>query len=88
MFTESRRTQAYLREFLEANGYGGKVLTFNGTNTDPDSVALTCWLRCPAEVAVAGGRSDLDGVACAVQSAGDWFDRPAAHFPDIVAALA
>lgn len=40
VFTESRRTQAYLRQFLEANGYAGKVLTFNGTNTDPDSVSI------------------------------------------------
>jgi hypothetical protein len=40
VFTESRRTQAYLRQFLEANGYAGKVLTFNGTNTDTDSVSL------------------------------------------------
>lgn len=40
VFTESRRTQAYLRQFLEGNGYAGKVLTFNGTNNDPDSAAL------------------------------------------------
>lgn len=40
IFTESRRTQTYLRQFLEASGYAGKVLTFNGTNTDPDSVSL------------------------------------------------
>jgi superfamily II DNA or RNA helicase len=45
VFTESRRTQAYLRQFLEANGYAGKVLTFNGTNNDPDSAALyQSWL--------------------------------------------
>jgi len=45
VFTESRRTQAYLRQFLEGNGYAGKVLTFNGTNTDPDSLALyQSWL--------------------------------------------
>lgn len=37
VFTESRRTQTYLKEFLEANGYAGKVATFNGGNTDPDS---------------------------------------------------
>lgn len=37
VFTESRRTQEYLKEFLDANGYAGKVLTFNGTNRDPDS---------------------------------------------------
>ena len=40
VFTESRRTQSYLKEFLEANGYAGRVLTFNGTNRDPDSIAI------------------------------------------------
>ncbi len=45
VFTESRRTQAFLRQFLESNGYAGKVLTFNGTNSDPDSVAVyQSWL--------------------------------------------
>jgi len=37
VFTESRRTQQYLKDYLDANGYQGKVVTFNGTNTDPDS---------------------------------------------------
>ncbi|MBM3272936.1 ASCH domain-containing protein [Candidatus Kaiserbacteria bacterium] len=37
IFTESRRTQTYLRGLLEANGYAGKIVLFNGTNTDPDS---------------------------------------------------
>jgi hypothetical protein len=36
IFTESRRTQEYLRNFLEANGYGGNIVLFNGTNTGPD----------------------------------------------------
>ena len=30
IFTESRRTQDYLRDFLEANGYAGKVVTYSG----------------------------------------------------------
>lgn len=30
IFTESRRTQNYLRDFLEANGYAGNVLTYSG----------------------------------------------------------
>lgn len=34
IFTESRRTQAWLKEYLEANGYRDEVLTFNGTNKD------------------------------------------------------
>ena len=37
IFTESRRTQAYLLRLLEANGYAGKLVLFNGTNTDPES---------------------------------------------------
>ncbi len=40
IFTESRRTQAYLRDFLAANGFAGKLVTFNGSNTDPDSTAI------------------------------------------------
>ncbi len=40
VFTESLRTQYYLKDFLEANGYAGKVITFNGTNRDPDSNTL------------------------------------------------
>ncbi len=37
IFTESRRTQSWLKEFLEGNGYAGQVLTFNGTNKDDAS---------------------------------------------------
>lgn len=37
IFTESRRTQQYLFQLLEENGYGGKILLFNGTNSDPKS---------------------------------------------------
>ncbi len=37
IFTESRRTQEFLAAFLEANGYPGKVVTFNGANTHPSA---------------------------------------------------
>ena len=40
IFTESRRTQEYLKAYLETNGYRGKLVTFNGTNNDPDSTAI------------------------------------------------
>jgi hypothetical protein len=40
VFTESRRTQQYLKDFLEANGYAGRVLTFNGTNREPETTAI------------------------------------------------
>lgn len=34
IFTESRRTQEFLRRFLESNGFMGKVVLFSGTNSD------------------------------------------------------
>lgn len=40
IFTESRRTQDYLKRFLEANGYAGRIVLFSGTNSDPDSRAI------------------------------------------------
>ncbi|MGP1347473.1 MAG: SNF2-related protein [Phycisphaerales bacterium] len=35
IFTESRKTQAFLASYLEANGYAGRVITFNGSNSHP-----------------------------------------------------
>lgn len=32
IFTESRRTQEYLKELLERSGYAGELVLFNGTN--------------------------------------------------------
>ena len=40
IFTESRRTQEYLKAYLEENGFKGRLVTFNGTNTDPESTAI------------------------------------------------
>jgi ERCC4-related helicase len=40
IFTESRRTQEYLREILEGTDFAGKLVLFNGTNTDPQSKAI------------------------------------------------
>lgn len=37
IFTESTRTQEYLRKTLEERGYAGKVVLFNGSNNDPKS---------------------------------------------------
>jgi superfamily II DNA or RNA helicase len=40
IFTESRRTQEYLFRVLEQTEFAGKVMRFNGTNTDPESKAI------------------------------------------------
>ncbi|HEY6083292.1 MAG TPA: SNF2-related protein [Chitinophagaceae bacterium] len=37
IFTESTRTQEYLKNILEARGYKGKIVLFNGSNNDPKS---------------------------------------------------
>jgi len=34
IFTESRRTQAYLHDLLDRHGYSGRTLTINGVNAD------------------------------------------------------
>lgn len=39
IFTESRRTQDYLKNFLEQNGYLGQVALFNGSNSTPEARA-------------------------------------------------
>lgn len=40
IFTESRRTQEFLFQLLEKRGYAGKVIVFNGSNTDRQSTAI------------------------------------------------
>src|SRR5262249_50539569 len=46
IFTESRRTQEYLFRILEQTEFAGKVMLFNGTNTDPQSRPIyRCWLE-------------------------------------------
>ncbi len=46
VFTESRRTQEYLRNFLETNGYAGRIVLFNGTNSGPGATRVyESWLK-------------------------------------------
>lgn len=40
IFTESRRTQEYLKRFLEATGYLGKIVLFNGSLGGSDEAAI------------------------------------------------
>ena len=40
IFTESTRTQKYLKDYLDQHGYAGKIVTFNGSNNDPESGAI------------------------------------------------
>ncbi len=40
IFTESRRTQEYLKSFLESNGYAGQLVLFNGNNSGPEATSI------------------------------------------------
>ncbi len=61
IFTESRRTQTYLLNFLEANGFAGKIALFNGSNSDETSRKITeRWSAANKESGKATGSRDVD----------------------------
>lgn len=67
IFTESMRTQAYLKEYLEQNGYQGKIVIFNGSNADKQSNAiLESWLTANAYTGKASGIRAADRRAAIV----------------------
>lgn len=59
IFTESVRTQTYLRELLEANGFAGETVVLNGANSDADSKAIyKTWMeRHRGTEAISGSKS-------------------------------
>ena len=61
VFTESRRTQEYLQSFLEANGYRGQVVLFNGSNGGPEVAAIyERWLTKNRDSGRASGSRAVD----------------------------
>lgn len=68
IFTESRRTQEFVRNFLEANGYAGKVVTFNGSNTDEESRKLTTrWVEANRSTGRVTGSRDVDARSAIIE---------------------
>lgn len=61
IFTESRRTQEYLKTFLEGNGYKGQVVAFNGTNTGSEATAIyENWVHKNRETGRVSGSRGVD----------------------------
>jgi superfamily II DNA or RNA helicase len=61
IFTESRRTQDYLKTFLESNGYGGQVMLFNGTNGGPEATSIyERWLEKNRDTGRSSGSRAVD----------------------------
>ncbi|QQS49501.1 MAG: DEAD/DEAH box helicase family protein [Acidobacteriota bacterium] len=61
IFTESRRTQEYLKTFLESNGYQGQVVLFNGNNSGPEATAIyNRWLEKNRDTGRSSGSRAVD----------------------------
>lgn len=69
IFTESVRTQKYLRELLEQNGFAGQTVMLNGSNTDRDSAAIyKDWLVKHQGTETISGSKTADMKAAIVES--------------------
>jgi hypothetical protein len=61
IFTESRRTQDYLKSFLESNGYTNQVVLFNGTNGGTEQTAIyEQWLEKNRDTGRSSGSRAVD----------------------------
>lgn len=61
IFTESRRTQQYLRDFLEANGYAGDIVLFSGSNSSSEArVIYERWLEANRDTGRSSGSRVID----------------------------
>jgi superfamily II DNA or RNA helicase len=69
IFTESRRTQEYLFNLLQKTEFAGKVVLFNGTNTDPQSRAIyQRWMKQHADTDRITGSPSADKRAALVEN--------------------
>lgn len=69
IFTESVRTQSYLRELLEKNGFAGQTVILNGSNSDKDSAALyKAWLAKNRGTEIVSGSKTADMKAAIVDA--------------------
>jgi len=61
LFTESRRTQSYLKAFLEQNGYQGQIVAFNGTNSGPEATRIyEAWAAANRTTGRSSGSREID----------------------------
>jgi hypothetical protein len=68
IFTESRRTQDYLKAFLESHGYGGRVIAFNGTNGGSEATQIyEQWLAVNRNTGRVSGSRAIDVRAALVE---------------------
>tara|TARA_R110002110_G_scaffold415741_2_gene654669 strand:- start:2461 stop:5334 length:2874 start_codon:yes stop_codon:yes gene_type:complete len=69
IFTESVRTQMFLCDLLNQNGYGGKIVLMNGSNNDPDSrLRYKAWVERHKGTSVISGSKAADTKAAIVEA--------------------
>lgn len=69
IFTESVRTQTYLRDLLENNGFKGQTVVLNGSNSDKDSNGLyKAWIDMHRGTDVVSGSKTADMKAAIVDA--------------------
>lgn len=69
IFTESVRTQTYLRELLERSGFEDQTVVLNGSNSDKDSAAIyKAWLEKHRGTDVVSGSKTADMKAAIVDA--------------------
>lgn len=69
IFTESVRTQTYLRDLLDQSGFEGQTVVLNGSNSDADSKALyQAWLQKHGGTDVVSGSKTADMKAAIVEA--------------------
>ncbi|MBD7942477.1 SNF2-related protein [Brevundimonas guildfordensis] len=69
IFTESVRTQTYLRDLLERSGFDGQTVVLNGSNYDKDSNAIyKAWLEKHRGTDVVSGSKTADMKAAIVDA--------------------
>jgi hypothetical protein len=68
IFTESRRTQDYLKSYLEQNGYAGQIVAFNGTNSGVEAKAIyDAWALANKDTGRATGSRAVDSRTALVE---------------------
>jgi SNF2 family DNA or RNA helicase len=68
IFTESRRTQDYLKRFLESNGFDGRIVIFNGTNSGDDAARIyKDWLAKNEPLGRSSGSRSIDARTALVE---------------------
>lgn len=68
IFTESRRTQEYLKNYLEKNGYANQVVAFNGANSGPEAKAIyDSWVQANRNTGRSTGSRAVDSRTALVE---------------------